>query len=53
VLRFAAAAAALAVMKWGSQELYASRDEIDRWAATVKIEAPDVGDGHDIRSPMR
>jgi ribokinase len=41
-LRFATAAANLAVMRWGSQESYASRDEIDRWAASLKVEAADA-----------
>ncbi|MDR5763071.1 MULTISPECIES: PfkB family carbohydrate kinase [unclassified Caballeronia] len=41
-LRFATAAANLAVMRSGSQESYASRDETDRWAAALGIEAPNA-----------
>ncbi|MEX3934416.1 ribokinase [Paraburkholderia phymatum] len=40
-LRFATAAANLAVTRWGSQQAYGRRDEIDSWSAKLTVERID------------
>ncbi|WP_225031007.1 ribokinase [Paraburkholderia sp. XV] len=43
-LRFATASANVAVTRWGSQESYGTREEIDSLAASLTVEVPDAWD---------